>query len=556
VATAEDTQNQQGRTGTGSLARSTAIMSVGTLVSRLTGVIRLAVIVATLGVAETRLTDAYNIANSAPNIIYELVLGGVVTSVFVPLFVELLEKETRERAWEVMSAVLNLSLLVLSVITVIGILAAPWIAHFYALRLEGNEMLAQQRVITFLLRLFIPQIILYGLYFIVAGMLNATKRFGPPMFTPILNNLVVIAAFLWFQQMYGVVTLESATTSQLLLIGLGTTLSVAPMGLALLPYLRRVGSYRLTLSVDHPSIKKLLRLSVFVVGFVVANQLGYLVIQWLANAQQGAFSAYISASTFFLMPIGLFVWSLTTALLPTLSRHAVHDRWDEFRSHLSLGVRATLFLMIPATVGYLILARPMVRVLLEHGVMTSRSTDLVATVLTFLVLGLVQFSLFQLFVRAFYATQDTKTPFLINCAVIGLNTAINVPMFAWAGAKGLAAGQAIAYTVGVALHVRLLGRRIGGLEGRRLTASALRISGAAGAMAAVVWLSWRAVASAAPMSGVMAEVLELGVPVVLGVVAYLAAAHVLKVEELDYVKGLIARRPGRTPRDDQEEPAG
>ncbi len=555
MATTQDKAEQQDHAETRSLARSTAIMSVGTLVSRLTGVIRLAVIVAALGVVETRLTDAYNLANTAPNIIYELVLGGVVTSLFVPLFVELLEKESRERAWEVMSAILNVCLLILSVITVIGVLAAPWIAHFYAIRLDASEVVAQERVITFLLRLFIPQIVLYGLYFIVAGMLNANKRFGPPMFTPIVNNLVVIAAFLWFSRMYGVVTLEEATTSQLLLMGLGTTLSVAPMGLLLLPYLRRFGSYRLTLSLDHPSIKKLLRLSVFVIGFVVVNQLGYLVIQWLANAEQGAYSAYISASTFFLMPIGLFVWSLTTALLPGLSEHAVHQRWDQFRSQLSIGIRGTLFLMIPATVGYLILARPMVRVLLEHGVMTSRSTELVATVLTFLVLGLIQFSLFQLFVRAFYATQDTKTPFLINCVVIAVNTAINVPMFAWAGAKGLAAGQAIAYSFGVLLQARVLAKRIGGLEGRRVVASALRIAGAATAMAVVVWGVWQGLVSLPLPQGVASEALELGVPVILGAATYLGAAHLLQVEELGYVKGLLARRSARSTRGEPQAAA-
>jgi putative peptidoglycan lipid II flippase len=537
---------------TGSLARSTAIMSVGTLVSRLTGVVRLAVLVAALGVAETRLTDAYNIANTAPNIIYELVLGGVITSVFVPLFVELLQKESYERAWEVMSAILNVSLLILSAITLLGMISAPWIAHFYATRLEGSEVLVQERVITFLLRLFIPQIVLYGLYFIVAGIMNAHKRFGPPMFTPILNNIVIIAVFLWFQRLYGVVTLASATTPQLLLIGLGTTASVAPMGLGLLPYLRRLGHYRATLSLDHPSVKKLLRLSVFVIGFVVANQLGYLVIQWLANAQQGGYSAYISASTFFLMPVGLFVWSLTTALLPGLSEHAINERWDNFRSLLSIGIRGTLFLMTPATVGYLILARPMVRVLLEHGVMTSRSTQLVAAVLMFLVLGLLQFSLFQLFVRAFYATQDTKTPFLINCAVVVVNTGINVPMFAWAGARGLAAGQAIAYTLGVVLQARVLATRIGGLEGPRLIRSAVRMGAATAAMGAIVWLTHRAVESLPLTSELASEALELGVPAALGIVTYLAASHVLKVEELGYLRGLLVRRSLRSSKGESE----
>jgi putative peptidoglycan lipid II flippase len=366
-----------------SLARSTAIMTGGTVLSRVTGVVRLAVIAAALGIAESRLPDTYNLANTVPNVVYELVLGGVITSVFVPVFVELLEKEQRDRAWEVISAILNVSLLVLTGITLIGILCAPWIAHFYASRLEGDALALQQETITFFLRLFLPQVVLYGLYFIVAGVLNAQKKFAAPMFTPIVNNLVVIAAFLLFRELYGAVTLADATTPQLLLIGLGTTLSVAPMGLLLLPSFRRLGHYRATLSLDHPAIRKLARLSVFVVGFVLANQIGFVVVQWLANDQQGGFSAYINASTFFLLPIGLFTWSITTALMPSLSEHAVHERWDDYRARLSVGIRASTFLMLPAAVGMFILARPMTATLLEHGIATELSTDLVAAVLRF-----------------------------------------------------------------------------------------------------------------------------------------------------------------------------
>src|SRR5688572_9932133 len=134
-------------------------MTIGTVLSRVTGLARLAAIAAALGVAESRLPDAYNLANTAPNIIYELVLGGILTSVFVPVFVELLEKEGRERAWEVGSAIINLSMLVLIAVTAIGIVAAPAIARFYTLAVDGNEAVMQQRVLTFLLRLFIPQII-------------------------------------------------------------------------------------------------------------------------------------------------------------------------------------------------------------------------------------------------------------------------------------------------------------------------------------------------------------------------------------------------------------
>ncbi|MDQ4064539.1 MAG: murein biosynthesis integral membrane protein MurJ, partial [Actinomycetota bacterium] len=185
-----------------SLARATAVMSLGTVLSRVTGLARLAAIVAALGVAESRLPDAYNLANTAPNIIYELVLGGVLTSVFVPVFVELLEKEGRERAWEVASAVINLSLVVLVGVTALAVLASPLIARFYTLTVEGAEAAAQREVLTFLLRLLLPQIVFYGLAAITAGLLNAHKRFGAPMYTPILNNLAVIIVFVSFYAAY------------------------------------------------------------------------------------------------------------------------------------------------------------------------------------------------------------------------------------------------------------------------------------------------------------------------------------------------------------------
>jgi putative peptidoglycan lipid II flippase len=362
------------------------------------------------------------------------------------------------------------------------------------------------------------------------------------MYTPIVNNLVVIAAFLLFAGLYGRVTLAEATTSQLLLIGLGTTLSVAPMGLLLLPSLRKLGHYRATLALDHPSIRKLARLSVFVIGFVLANQIGFIVIQWLANEQQGGYSAYVNASTFFLLPIGLFTWSITTALMPSMSEHAVHERWPEYRGRLSTGIRASTFLMLPAAAGMFILARPMIATLLEHGIATDVSTELVAAVLRFFVLGLLQFAIFQLLTRAFYALQDAKTPFVVNCVVVAVNIAVNVPMFAWLGVEGLAAGQGIAYTVGVLLLARPMMRRLGGIDGSRIAASTLRIFVASAAMAVVVWGLARGLDSVMNGDALFAQLVALSVTVAAGTATYLGAAHLLRVEELDYVRSLLRRR--------------
>jgi putative peptidoglycan lipid II flippase len=525
-----------------SLKRATALMTLGTVLSRVTGLLRLAAIAAVLGVTESRLPDTYNLANTAPNIIYELILGGVLTSVFVPVFVELLEKEGREKAWQVASAVINVALVVLTAMATLGILAAPLIASFYTGRVEGAEAAVQHEVLTFLLRLFIPQIIFYGLAAITAGLLNVHKRFAAPMYTPILNNVAVIVVFILFYQAHRGVTLQTATTSQLLIIGLGTTAGVVLMALAQLPFLKGLGRYRFTFSVAHPSVKKLARLSVFVIGYVITNQIGYLIVQWLANQQQGGYSAYINAYTFFMLPHGLFAVSVITALLPGMSGHAVNRRWDEFRARLSTGIRATTLLVLPAAVGYLVLGEAIVRFLLERGVMTSTSTELVAGVLRFFVIGLVPFSAFQLFLRAFYAMQDTKTPFLINCGAVVLNTAINVPMFAWFGVQGLAAGHALAYIFGVSIQARVLSRRIGGLDGAAILSSVGRISVASLGMGLVVWLTARATVDALGTEGVANQALGLAIPVGVGVIAYGGLALLLRVREVSMVTDLLGRR--------------
>ena len=518
-------------------------MTIGTAISRATGVLRLAVLAATLGVAETRFTDTYNLANTAPNILYELVLGGVIASVFVPIFVELLESKERDEASASISGIFNMSLLVLVLIAIIGVLAAPVIASFYSSRLSGEALAQQREVLTFLLRLLIPQVVLYGIYFMASGLLNAHRRFVLPMWTPIVNNLVLIAVLVFFHQSYGLVDLESATTTHLLVLGLGTTASVAPMGLLLLVPMWRAGGYRLTLRVDPELRRRLLRLSVYLIGFVVSNQIAYVIVQWLANGVQGGFTAYIAASTFFLLPVGLFVWSLTTVLLPSFSRYALAEDWRGFSSSLATGIRATLFLIIPSAAGFLVLGHPLVEAFLEHGVVTGASTRLIVEVLIFFTLGLVQFSVYQLFVRAFYALQDGRTPFLINLAVVVLNIAINIPMYVWFGVGGLAAGQAVAYTVGVILQVRLLRARIGELPLVSIAKGTARVAVAAAAMAGIVWLL-RSLLDERMGEDPLATVATLGILSLVGAFSYFGFAFVLRVEEMRFVKNaLIRRRP-------------
>ena len=513
-------------------------MTLGTILSRVTGVARLGLLAWTFGVVETRLTDTYNLANSVPNVLYELVLGGAVTAVFVPLFVEILDG--RDEGERDVSAIMNVCLAGLTAIALLGILAAPLIARFYSTSLTGAEAEAQQRAITTLLWFFLPQIPLYGLYFLGSAFMNVRKRFVLPMFTPIVNNLVLIGALVIFAVLYGNVDLESVTTAQLALLGLGTTLSVAPMGLLLLPSLRRLG-FRWEWRFDRALWRRVARLSGYAVGFVAANQIGFLAVQKIANESQGAFTAYTAAFTFFLLPVGLFVWSITTALAPSLSRTAMKPRREGMADVLSLALRSTLFLVIPCAAGFLVLAHPVVEVMLERGVVTARSTELVVAILSFLVLGLVQFSLFQVLMRASYAMQDARSPFVVNAIVIAVNIALNVAMFTWIGPEGLAAGHALAYTLAIFLQGRIVARELPDLDLARIGRSAGRVLLAAGAMAALVFGLARL---AEDFTGIAQIGAVMGL-VAVGGVSYLWFASLLRVEEMQFVRDLVGDRFGR-----------
>ena len=524
------------------LGRTTALMTAGTILSRLTGVVRLALLAATLGVAESRLPDTYNFANTAPNVLYELVLGGVITAVFVPIFVELLDSAgDGERS---VSGIVNVCLAGLTILAVAGMVAAPAIARFYSSSLSGPEAAAQQSAITTLLRYFLPQIPLYGLYFLGSAFMNVRRQFVLPMWTPILNNVVLIGVLIAFGVLYDEADLRSVSGDQLALLGLGTTLSVAPMGLLLVPSLRRLG-YRWEWRFDRDLWRRVVALSGYAIGFVAANQIGFVAIQKIANERQGAFTAYVAAFTFFLLPVGLFVWSITTALAPSLSRTAVKPNREGMADVLSLAVRSTLFLIVPCAAGFLVLARPVVEVMLEHGVVTSTSIDLVVRLLTFLVLGLVQFSIFQVLIRASYAMQDARTPFVVNAIVIGANVALSLAMFAWVGIVGLAAGHALAYTVAILLQGRALARAVPGLDLARIGRSFAKVTGAAGAMAAVVLGALRLADAALPDPEGIGLVALLGALVAVGAAAYLALATVLRVEEMQFVKSIVGARFAR-----------
>jgi putative peptidoglycan lipid II flippase len=538
-----------------SLARSTAVMAAGTLLSRITGLLRVTVLVATLGVGESRLADVYNVANTTPNIIYELVLGGILSSIFVPVFVEVRSTRGQRQAWHVARATMTIAIAGLGLLAAVTMVAAPWIIRLYVHSGSPEERAQAIELGGQLLAMFMPQIVFYGVGAVMTGLLNAHRRFGVPMFAPILNNLVVIAVGLTFHALVGqqVPQVGEVTTGQKLLLGLGTTAGVAAMTLVQWPFLRRIGfRFHFVWNWRDRAIRKMATLSAYTVGYVVTNQLGYLLVPVLAYGVQGGYTAYTTAFIFFQLPHGVVAVSVMTALLPPLSEQAVARDWDAFRATLARGIRLTAAVLLPAALGYLALAGPIVRLLLEHGVVTEASTSLLVPVLMVFVLGLVPFSTFQLVLRAFYALQDTRTTFRVNLVSVGVNVVVDLLLFNLLPVRwkipGLALGHATSYTVGSTLLLYLMSRRIGGLGGGRILAAVGRMLAAGLVMFVVTVLVARA-AGALADPGFGRDLVTVAAGVAAGGATYLAAARLLRVQEIGLLLDIVRRRGRRgTPR--------
>ncbi len=523
-------------------------MAVGTTLSRLTGLGRMAALVFALGVAESRLADAYNIANTLPNVIYELVLGGVLTSVFIPILVEELRTREHDDAWESASSLVSTSMTVLVVLSAAAVVLAPWIVGLFSSRLSGAAAATQRDLATFFLRFFALQIALYGFAAIAGGLLNAYDHFAVPMFAPILNNTVVIATFLVFAAVVSGTPTDASVNADLgnkLLLALGTTAGVGAMAAVHWPFVRRLpGRLRLRVSFRHPAVRKLARLSGWTLLYVVVNQIGFGIALYLANGEQGGPTAYFTAFAFFQLPYGVVAVSIMTALLPTLSGQYVAGDTDGFRARTAGGLRATALLLVPATALYLVLAKPLIQSLLEHGVARGASSTLVAEVLQMFAIGLLPFSAFLLFNRAFYARQDTRTPLVLNIVDNVVTVALDFALFPSMGVSGLALAHSLGYVVATVVAAVLLARRLGGLETRHTLAELTKVT-TASAVAAVAMLVVAAGIHQITSAGGGRALAQLTAGALAGGGAFVLAAFLLRVEDLAVLLRLV---PGRRAR--------
>lgn len=514
------------------LLRSSGVVAIGTALSRATGFGRLAALAYAMGFGA--LTDTYTLANTTPNIVYELLLGGVLSATLVPVFVAHAEDDDEEGS----SAVISVATAALIAITVVGIIAAPLLVRLYTLTATGAVADEQRAVATSLLRLFMPQMLFYGLTAIATAALSARRRFAAPAYVPVLNNLVVTAMLLALPHVAG----HSPTLDDVrddgglrLLLGLGTTAGVVLMTVALLPSLRRAGvRFRPNLDLRSSAVREVGRMSGWTLGYVLNNQVALLVVLLLANREVGGVSSYAAAQVFFLLPHALVAVSIMTTLQPDLASAGRSEDWRRFRDRFAAGVRLMTLVILPASVGYVVLAKPIVVALLRRGALDAPAADLAADNLACLAVGLLGYSVYLFTLRAFYALKDTRTPFLLNVAENGLNIALAFALQPWLGVPGLALSYALAYAVAAVLAVRALEKRIGVLDRGALGTSVARIGLASAAMGGAVAVAIRVAGGPA----VVQTVVGVGV----GAAIYGALVLALRIDEVGALRTRLARR--------------
>jgi putative peptidoglycan lipid II flippase len=538
-------------TASASLVRSSGVMALGTLASRVTGLVRSVVLVYAIGVKG--LGNSYNYANTLPNTVYNLAIGGILTSVIVPLLVSA-AKRSRDRGEAYDQRMFTLVTIALGAITLIATAAAAPIASLYDPKATGTE----HHLLVVFAYFFIPQIFFYGVSSLAGAILNARGHFAAPMWTPVVNNAVVTLVAIAFmvvaagQNVNHVGTISGA---EVLLLGIGTTLGIIAQTAALVPALRRVGfRWHPRFDFRRAEISEIGRMAGWMFGYVLTTQVAFLVTSRVASTAGDAkqtggvgagFSAYTNAWMLFQLPYAIVAISVITALLPRMSGHASDRRYDLVQADFSTGVRLGSVVVAPAALVLAVLGPSLAEVLLGWGNTSDASARYLGLVFAIFSLGLMPYMLFQLLLRVFYALHDSKTPALIGVVTMVTNVGMNLIALAVFPKSqvvaALGAGFGLANLVGSVVAWRVLSRRIGGLAGRQIGSSLLRMHAAA-VPAAVFALAIAVVVTTAFSSTKAYAALVVVVGGAGALVLYVVAARLLRVSEVTDLTGMVRSR--------------
>jgi putative peptidoglycan lipid II flippase len=520
------------------ILRSALSMSAATTLSRVTGYARTMTQAAVLGTGAV--ANAYTLSNTLPTQLYELFMGGLLSSILVPLLVERLTRHGEEDARRLTNALLTLILPFLGAVVFLAIFfAGPLVNLLTAWEPSGDFSRQEAQEATalaiLLFRVFAVQILFYGVGAVATGVLNSHRRFFLPTFAPVLNNLFVIASFALYALLVG-----SAPVAAIYALAFGTTLGVAVMSLVLVPPAWRLG-YRPRPAFGHPALVAAVRLAAPVLAFTAAT-VGVQIAVNLFGSRFGGVEKLYYAFVVFQLPYGVFVVAIATALVPELSERFAHGDSDGFREHLSFGLRTTAFVTVPASVLFVTFAEPIVGLLYERGSFTGEATAQVAALLAAYSVGLLGYALCFVLARSFYSRQNARTPAILNVGLLGLYVALAYALSRTLELTGVALAFSGAYTLLALALLASMRVEVKGVDARRLLRSLAKILAAGAAMYAVARVGLSLTGVGSGLTDRMAILASVGGA---SLAAYLGVTALLKTEELRSAVALLRPRAAK-----------
>ena len=543
------------------LFRASGIMALGTIISRITGFVRGILVVAVLGT--TLLADTYNVANTMPNILYNLLVGGALTAIFIPQLVRSFDHA--DGGDDFASRLITTISLILLVLVSLGMFFAPALVRLYAPEFFTVGFETEQEIAIAFTRYCLPQIFFLGLFTMLGQVANARGSFGPLMWAPIANNLVGIALFGGFLIFSPGIDISSITSNQVALLGWGTTFSVVVQALVLVPVIKKLGiSIKPRLGVA--GLGKSFNLAGWTLVYVLISQLGYLVTVNVAtsaavrSAQEGVvtgvgYTPYTYAYFVMLLPYSIVTISIITAILPHISKLALDGKREEVKAQLVRAIRLVGVITVPSAVAFLLFG-PLITQSIFIGI-SDDDSRYIGYVLSALSFGLVAFSINLILIRGFNAFEDTKTQVVSILVINVLSVAMSYFFLYFVKNQwvtiGLGVAFSVSYMIGLFVTLRLLRKHTGrlafsefvGQHVRLLIASLLAMLPL---FAMTQYISWLNIEfSRAARAG------ELLVVMVVAFIAYIVGAKALGIEEISMIRHLgssISRRSAKTEEND------
>lgn len=528
------------------LAKSAGVIGAATMASRLLGVARETVLAAVFGASADPRMDAFNVAFRVPNLLRDLFAEGAMTAAFVPTFTRILTSRGKAEAWRLGNMVMNALILVTAVLAVLGIVFAPQITGAYAPEFAAID--GKLELTTDLTRVMLPFLTMLAVAAAMMGMLNSLRRFFVPSLSPAMFNVASI-----FSALVLVPVMPYFGFDPIMALAIGTLLGGLGQILLQWPTLRREGfRYQPLVSFRDPVVLEILRLMVPATLGLAAVQLNVFVNTYLATGEeQGAVSWLQYAFRLMYLPIGIFGVSIATASLPEIARQAAAQDLASVRASVSRGLRMMLMLNVPATVGLIVLAEPIVAMIYERKMFFAIDTTNTAAALMFYAPGLLGYSAVKIAGPTFYSLRDSRTPVLVSVMSVVANLGMNLVLVRVLGFRGLALGTAIAAMLNAIMLLWLLRRRLGGLDGRRVALSLAKISVASLVMGlaahlTLIWLTaMTPTAGVTPIAAEVAKIVRVGGAIAVALLALGAAARLLRIQEFNEATSRVLARFGR-----------